>query len=137
MKPLVTGEKKIWTILTVFAEEAVGEAEFAGALVGVSATVTGEQLLSAGGLRSGGAVVHEPPAVEEVGHGGEKVPDGVKELGIGGQGPEDQEDGDGCEPHGGGVCSLSRLTLDTMMIVWPCLHSAPHHTLSTRALPGL
>ena len=83
MKPLVTGEKKN-TILTVFAEEAVGEAEFAGALVGVSATVTGEQLLSAGGLRSGGAVVNEPPAVKEVGHGGEEVTDGVEELGIGG-----------------------------------------------------
>ena len=136
MKPLVTGEKKN-TILTFFAEEAVREAEFASALVSVSATVTWEQLLSAGGLRSGGAVVHEPPAVEEVGHGREEVPDGVKELGIGGQGPEDQEDGDGSDPHGAGVCSLSRLTLDTMMIVWPCLHSAPHHTLSTRALPGL
>ena len=86
MKPLVTGEKKK-TILTFFAEEAVREAEFASALVSVSATVTWEQLLSAGGLRSGGAVVHEPPAVEEVGHGREEVPDGVKELGICGQGP--------------------------------------------------
>ena len=136
MKPLVTGEKKN-TILTFFAEEAVREAEFASALVSVSATVTWEQLLSAGGLRSGGAVVHEPPAVEEVGHGREEVPDGVEELGICCQGSEDQEDGDGSDPHGAGVCSLSRLTLDTMMIVWPCLHSAPHHTLSTRALPGL
>ena len=119
----VTGENE--TILTVFAEEAVREAEFAGALVRVSATITREQLLLASGLRGDRAVILESSAIEEVGHRGEEVPDGVKELGIGGHGPEDgQEDGDGSDPHA--VCSLSRLTLDTMMIVWPCLlHSTP------------
>ena len=37
-------------VLTVFAEEAVWEAEFAGALVGVAAAVAGEELLPPRGL---------------------------------------------------------------------------------------
>ena len=37
-------------LLTFFAEESVREAELAGALVGVSAAVTGEELLTPGGL---------------------------------------------------------------------------------------
>ena len=125
----VTGEND--TILTVFAEEAVREAEFASAVGWISATITREQLLLASGLGGDGAVILESSAIEEVCHGGEEVPDGVKELGIGGHGSEDgQEDGDGSDPHG--VCSLSRLALDTMMIVWPCLlHSTPY-TLDTR-----
>ena len=115
------------------AEEAVREAEFAGAQVGVSAAVTWEQLLFAGGLWRHCAIVLKPPAIEEVGHRGEQVPNSVEELGIGSQGPEDQEDGHGSElPHDSGVSCQSGLTLDTMMIVWPCLHSAPRHTLSAR-----
>ena len=124
----VTGEND--TILTVFAEEAVREAEFTSAVGRISATITREQLLLASGQRGDGAVILESPAIEEVCHGGEEVPDGVKELGIGCHGPEDQEDGDGSDPHG--VCSLSRLTLDTMMIVWPCLLRSTPSTLDTR-----
>ena len=37
-------------VLTVFAEEAVWEAEFAGALVRVAAAVAGEELLPTRGL---------------------------------------------------------------------------------------
>jgi len=92
---------------SVFAEETVGEAEFASALVGVSAAVTREQFLFAGCLWRHCAIVLKPPAIEEVGHRGEQVPNSVEELGIGSQRPEDQEDGHGCEPHGAGVALVS------------------------------
>mgnify|MGYP007015626651 CR=1 FL=1 len=128
------GHRRI-VILTVFAEEAVREAEFAGAEVGGAAAVAWEQLLFAGGLWRHCAIVLKPPAIEEVGHRGEQVPNSVEELGIGSQGPEDQEDGHGAEPHGGVSCQ-SGLTLDTMMIVWPVC--TPLHAIRSRheALPG-
>ena len=122
------------SILTVFAEEAVWEAEFAGALIGVSAAVTWEQFLLARGLRSHGPVVHKPAAIEEIGHRGEEVPDRVEELGVGGEGPEDQEErGDDFDPHG--VCVLAGL--DTMMMSGPVGSLTPHSLHGAWSLPPL
>ena len=89
------------TILTVLAEQTIGEAEFAGALVGVTATITGVEFIFASGLRRPRPIIHEPPASEQVSHWSKEVPDGVEELGLGhldtGQGNhQDKELSVGC-----------------------------------------
>ena len=84
------GQRDGLEILTVLAEEAVREAEFASSIVRITATVTGEEFLPSSGLRRLSPVVCEPSAPEEVGHWGEEVPDGVEELGVGGV----EEDGE-------------------------------------------
>lgn len=77
---------------SVSAQKSIGEAEFAGASVRVSAAVGGEEFLPPGGPRALGSVVTKASSaskevscsLEDLSDRPENVPQGVKELGLGG-----------------------------------------------------
>ena len=126
-------------LLTVSAEQPVGEAELAGSCVNVAAAVAGEEFLLTSRLRSLRPVVLEVASSEQparplecVRHRSEDVPDRVEELAVGVLRQHDGHDGDGedetcvgVETHGGGVRGQLRLL---------CLEvSVPHSRRSRRA----
>ena len=105
-------------LLTVSAEESVGEAELAGPGVGVAAAVAGEELLVAGGLRPSSPVVLEVATTEQaarplecVGDRPKDVPDSIEELsvGVGEEGCQDEDERRNVETHGSGVRGQQRL----------------------------
>ena len=126
-------------LLTISAEQPVGEAELAGSCVNVAAAVAWEEFLLTSCLRSLRPVVLEVASSEQparplecVRHRPEDVPDRVEELAVGELRQHDGHHGDGedetcvgVETHGGGVRGQLRLL---------CLEvSVPHSRRSRRA----
>ena len=95
-------------LLTVLAQQSVGETQLPGSCLGVAPTVARQQLLLSIGFGLLGPVVSKPTSTVEqptetahnIGHRLEQVPDGVEELRLRGEEGDGKEEGKSYETHG-------------------------------------